>query len=436
MLKIGLARADITPHAGIEMAGFGKRIQPSVGVNDPLYATALVATDETTAVAVVDCDLLGVRADFTSEVRGKIEPLAGIPGPNVMIVCTHTHYGPTIPRGDAGSPASRSTYEWAYREHLAFQLAGLVYEAKANMEPVRLRTGMGRCDVGVNRREKTADGRIVFGNNPQGPVDRAVGVCRIDTAAGKPLAALVNFTAHPNGQDAQIRKISADYVGCMRRVVQDITGASCLFLQGAAGNVSIQSAETDYSAACSSGKRLGQEAARVWETAEPINADCVRTVSRMVDLPPYRGLSRPHAEEQVREAQRDLEAARQGPRSTPGLIQWYEHNLKRLTDLLGSWTDPALVPPPVKTELQTCRLGDLACACVPGELFNEIGTEIKQRSPFRHTFLAAYANDSIGYLPTVPAFKEGGYEVNQGCRVAPEAITMMVDRFVDMLREI
>ena len=32
MLNIGLAKADITPHAGIGPSGFGKRIPPSLGL--------------------------------------------------------------------------------------------------------------------------------------------------------------------------------------------------------------------------------------------------------------------------------------------------------------------------------------------------------------------------------------------------------------------
>ena len=31
MLNVGIAKADITPRAGIAMGGFGKRIQPSLG---------------------------------------------------------------------------------------------------------------------------------------------------------------------------------------------------------------------------------------------------------------------------------------------------------------------------------------------------------------------------------------------------------------------
>jgi hypothetical protein len=215
------------------MAGFGKRIQPSLGVNDPLLATVLVATDGKTLLAVVNCDLLGVGDDFTAEVRGRIEALAGIPGSSVMLCCTHTHYGPLMPSDDGGPPPSPMTFEWAYRKNLAYQLAGLAYEAKASLQPARLSVGLGQCDIGVNRRQKTPDGKIIFGENPTGPIDRGVLVGRIESAAGKPLAVLVNFTCHANGLEAQDRNISADFVGCMRRLVEQTAGAPCLFLQAA-----------------------------------------------------------------------------------------------------------------------------------------------------------------------------------------------------------
>lgn len=435
MLKIGLAKADITPRAGIRMSGFGKRIQPSLGVNDPIYATTLVVGDDETTIAVVDCDLLCVGADFTAEVRSGAEPLTGIPGPNVMICCTHSHYGPRIVGRDAAAPAPPPTFERAYRDYLVHQLVGLICEAKADVQPARMSIALGQSDIGLNRRERTADGRIVLGSNPEGPVDRTVGVCRIETLAGEPLAALVSFAAHPVGQDVQIRKISADYVGCTRRVVQEMTGAPCVFWQGACGNVNIVSAETDYRTACSSGTALAREAARAWKIADPLQTDGIRTVSRTVELPPYRCLSKEHAERKMQEAEGNLEAARNDPQTTPGLIEFLEADLQKQKDRRESWTDPARVPPPVKAELQTFRIGELAWACVPGELFNEIGTEIKECSPFEHTFVVTYANDWIGYLPTPQAYEEGGYEVSQVCNVAPEAMVMMVDHFAAMFRE-
>jgi len=46
----------------------------------------------------------------------------------------------------------------------------------------------------------------------------------------------------------------------------------------------------------------------------------------------------------------------------------------------------------------------------PGELFVELGLEIKRRSPFAHTMVIELANDSVGYIPTLRAFGEGAYE--------------------------
>src|SRR5512138_364725 len=96
MLKIGLAKADITPRAGIELSGFGKRVQPSLGVTDPIHATALVLDDGPTRIAAIDCDLLCVPADLTAEVRAKAAARAGVPESHLMISCTHTHYGPRV----------------------------------------------------------------------------------------------------------------------------------------------------------------------------------------------------------------------------------------------------------------------------------------------------------------------------------------------------
>ena len=48
----------------------------------------------------------------------------------------------------------------------------------------------------------------------------------------------------------------------------------------------------------------------------------------------------------------------------------------------------------------------------PLELFCEIAIQVRQKSPFRHTFYFGYANGWLGYLPTKLGFAEGGYEPN------------------------
>ena len=46
----------------------------------------------------------------------------------------------------------------------------------------------------------------------------------------------------------------------------------------------------------------------------------------------------------------------------------------------------------------------------PGELFTEIGQQIKAQSPLKHTWCLGLANGQMGYVPTRAAISQGGYE--------------------------
>jgi len=88
-----------------------------------------------------------------------------------------------------------------------------------------------------------------------------------------------------------------------------------------------------------------------------------------------------------------------------------------------------------RTVLQAMRLGDLALACVPGELFCALGLEIKRRSPFRPTGVVELANDYVGYIPTASAFDEGGYELFnlRSSKVGRGAGEQIADTLLDTL---
>jgi neutral ceramidase len=78
---------------------------------------------------------------------------------------------------------------------------------------------------------------------------------------------------------------------------------------------------------------------------------------------------------------------------------------------------------PYLAEIQVLRIGDVAIVGLPGEFFVEFGLAIKQQSPARATFVAGLANGSLGYVPTVAAFAEGGYEPTTWhySKLAPDA---------------
>jgi neutral ceramidase len=88
--------------------------------------------------------------------------------------------------------------------------------------------------------------------------------------------------------------------------------------------------------------------------------------------------------------------------------------------------------------VQVLAIGDAALVGIPGELFVEFGLEIKQRSPFAHTYVAGLANGCVGYLPTRRAFQAGGYETRlaRSSKLTPEAGERLTAVALDLLHEI
>jgi hypothetical protein len=74
-------------------------------------------------------------------------------------------------------------------------------------------------------------------------------------------------------------------------------------------------------------------------------------------------------------------------------------------------------------EVMVIRIGDLAFVGLPGEIFNEFGIEIKEKSPCRNTIVTGNTNDKRAYFPTKVSFTQGpegftpyitGYETTPG----------------------
>jgi hypothetical protein len=63
-------------------------------------------------------------------------------------------------------------------------------------------------------------------------------VVRFDDPEGSPIAVLVNFAAHPVITDAKLLRYAADYPGFLRRKVEAGLKTRCVFMRGAAGDMS------------------------------------------------------------------------------------------------------------------------------------------------------------------------------------------------------
>ncbi len=426
-VQLGVARVDITPPLGIAMVGFAGR-DSADDVHDPLTATALGCVADDGRAVVVALDLLGLRAETVIEFRQAISAAADINPNRVVLACAHNHYGPAVDRSTDQALVA------AYRENVKHLIAGVARQALDRARPAQLGVGTGASDIGINRRERRADGQVVLGQNPAGPIDRQVGVARLDDADGRPLATVVNFACHPVSQGGQMRSLSADYVGQARHVVETLTGAPCLFLQGACGNINPVLMVHAYEPARALGTRLGCEAVRVRETIAPTEIGRLVVRQRCVGLPRYRHGSADQAGALQAELEREV-AALSRPGSSPGQRWWAEHRLTRVAEVVRSWrTGEALTP--VEAEVQAWRLGELTLTTAPGEVFCEIGARVKERAPSPHAFYAAYVNGYMGYVPVRTAYAEGGYEVTHACQVDPEAGEELEKTSLELLAEV
>src|SRR5262245_6580711 len=77
-LRIGMAEADITPPLGFLVAGYYSE-RRATGTRDPLKAKAFVFRTAKEQAALVVCDLTGIAADLSSEVRRLAAAKTGIP---------------------------------------------------------------------------------------------------------------------------------------------------------------------------------------------------------------------------------------------------------------------------------------------------------------------------------------------------------------------
>jgi hypothetical protein len=381
-LNVGAARADVTPPVKNELAGHGHRI--AEGLHDPLFAKVLYLETKRERFALVTTDLLGFDLDFTKEVRALAREYTGLAPAKVLLTASHTHSGPHLRtlHGEFSNPA--------YRRVVIEKIAGAIYEATRNARPAAFGWGRGELRESVNRRVNMPDGRHFYLPRnrhlqpfAKEPTDPEVGVLSFRTPKGDPVATLVNYTAHAICVGLGSPFISADYPGVMQQVIESKLGGVALFANGACGDVHPIGFESGHERAKIMGEALAREALRVAKRIRHSRSVNLRTLRAAVKLPLRKDVIR--KKDAVLVARKDCE----------GFVGYAAKFLRMKA---------------FDTEMQAVALGDVALVGAPGELLVEIGSAIKRASPFRATYILYNANDYVGYIPHLAAYREGGYE--------------------------
>jgi len=247
------------------------------------------------------------------------------------------------------------------------------------------------------------------------------------------LAVLVNYACHAVVLGADNLLVSADYPGYAMRTLERVLGdgVTALFANGCCGNINPKW-RGSFEVAERLGNILAGEVLKVLQEIEPSADADLRMEQRAIHLPIK-------AFPTLREAKRVVEEkrvllSRYGDVELPehmgglrGELIHAQHQVAAIEALSAQQSEEDLRQRRMATEMQALTVGEAALVMLPGEIFAEIGLEIKERSPFEPTFVIGYANDyEVSYVPTAQAYEEGGYEPTWA-KVAPGADRVVVE---------
>lgn len=418
LLATGFADRDITPDIGMEQpGGYGKAFLRKF--HDPCKVRAAVFGDSAGRVAVVGVDALVIPRNVVTAAREEIRSRCGISPEAVLIAASHSHSsGPVgmVLEGeyDHASPLVRKlAYEHSsmantrYLKRVQSEIVRAVCEADASREPSLCSFGTGREDaVAFNRRFRMRNGQSWThpgqGNRdivePAGPIDPVVGVIGAYDAEGRLKGCVVNYACHattnPDG-------ISANWIYYLEKTIQGILGAGApiVFLQGFCGDITQVDNRSPYRYPSGQdyarlvGGRVGAEVVKTLLKSHAGAAGPVASRSQVIRLE-----RRKPSRERV---QRCLDIVAKDPKQA-GMTQWlFAKEIVMLDALASKWSS-------IEAEVQAVQVGPAVMVATPGEMFVQLGLDLRARSKFQITMPVELANGSVGYIPTEDALGKGG----------------------------
>jgi hypothetical protein len=405
ILYAGTGRQVITPTLGCHIVGyFEDRVADHI--HDELYVKALALRSGDVRLGLITCDLIDLPTGVVVAAKAAIAARTGVPPTHVLISCTHTHTAPSAV-GALGTPADE-----AYAQSLIPRIADAYVMALAQLRPAELAHVSGNCREEVhNRRWHMKDGRVVMNPGhlnpdavcPAGPTDPELGLLIVREAqTRRPLAVYGNLALHYVGSERHTW-ISADYFGEFAKALQRLAGAEFLVLlangcQGNINNLDFARPERQSIHPYEQQERVGNvvaaEAWKQWNILRESDFTADVTLDAELVLLDFK----------ARQASAAERAAAQALYSQPTAPQDAEWIYAREVVLLSAAPSEWRVP------VQALRVGTLGIAGLHGEVFVEVGLDIKARSPLARTMVVGLANGSIGYVATDQALAEGSYE--------------------------
>lgn len=451
-LWVGAAGTSITPDQSVALDGH-RNLRMSNKVESPITATALAleSRDKEKVLdqaILVSCDLVAIRDGILEKVREKVKPrLPDFDVKKLILSATHTHNAPVTLEGRYTLPAQGNMKPAEYTEFMTTKVSEAIVESWKNRRVGKAGWGQGWAVVAQNRRAVYADGTAqMYGatNKPdfrglEGYEDHSLDVLFFGDQKDQLFATAVNVPCPAQEAEGGL-SILADFWHPAREGLRKGYGKDLLVLgwTGAGGDQSphlmFRKPAEERMRKLRGLTRLEEVARRIvdgWTDAyevarKDMRQDVVlRHCVREIGLP-----RRKVTEAEVAEARKEA-AKYAGNPAQRWNYRWHQGVVERYEAQKAGREEPFTM------ELHVLRLGDVAIATNPFELFTDFGLQIKARSPAVQTFVIQLACGSGGYLPSERAVRGGGYSaVIQSSRVGPEGGQVLVEETVRAIQDL
>ena len=457
-LQLGHARRDITPPVGIYHRMWGAaRHDAATGVHRPLQVDIVVLEplggDATQRLVRIQIDFVLLSNDQHDRLISPVAEATGVDPARVIITHSHSHaaglYEPNrreLPGGELIDP---------YLEDLYAHSAATAAAAVANLADATITYASGRCDMAANR-DYWDDANAIYctGYNPDRPVANTVVVGRVSDPVGATRLILVNYACHPTTLAWDNTLISPDYPGAMRETIEASTGAPCLFLQGASGELGpIEGYVGDTSVADRNGRQLGYAALSAIESLPAPNTrfEYIGPVESGTALGEWKhneitdessaanaywGLTRQFIPLPIRPGtpkikEVEVELVEWEQKDTPNASAMVERKrrlLHRLKELPSEENFPL--------ETIVFRLGGAVWIIIQGEPYSILQKALRERFPGTPLVISAYASHwGASYLPPKKIYDKGIYQESIAI-VAAGSLEIVIETIISQIEEL
>ena len=455
-LWIGAAQANITPDRPISLRGqFYNRI--ATRVMSPCTANVL-ALESREDGKPVDCAII-VSMDMVSigDMQEKLKDhltdrLPGFDMNKLFLAATHTHTGPTISQehyldyGKAMQPKEVVPF-------ILEQMGDAVIRAWENRQLGAVAWGLGHAVVGANRRVSYANGSaVMYGKTDtpnfrhlEGGEDHAVDMILFYDVNRSPVATMITIPC-PAQTVESISQVSADFWHPVREELQNKHGSDLVVLgfSAPAGDQvprpMLRKAAEERMLKLRKIDRMQEIARRITntfnETLTVIQNDIRDDVPFGHRVERFEVPGRKLTEKEYAEAKKGYARYAKMDEKGRGVYnrkRWYKRTLDR-------YEAQQEADPKGTVEMHVLRIGDLAIATNPFELFVDYAMRIQGRSLAEQTMLIQLASpvgSKNSYLPSERAVKGGGYSaVPQSSPIGPEGGQILVERTLATIKDL